>query len=106
MPQALSATSLISQRGFGRVFYWCVVVIFVPLATTGFGFTPSYFLFACAKEKVTKEKAHPASGFRCAQLDSLRSPSGPAFGCYSASLRFLVPALLRGSSRWAIPGPS
>ena len=76
------------------------------LATTGFAFTASHFLFACAKEKVTKEKAHPASWFRCAQLDSLRSPSGSAFGCYSASLRFLASALFRGSSRWAILGPS
>ncbi len=41
-------------------------------ALTGFGFTPSHFLFACAKEKVTKEKAHPASGFRCAKLPSFR----------------------------------
>ena len=74
-------------------------------------------------QKVTKEKARPASGFRCAQLPSLRcysegrhggpslahrssfgihakrpspqhlyyslrSPCGPACGCYSAALRF------------------
>ena len=44
----------------------------VHLTTTGFALTASYFLFACAKEKVTKEKAHPASGFRCAKLPSLR----------------------------------
>ncbi|MNQ27378.1 hypothetical protein D3C85_406360 [compost metagenome] len=68
-------------------------------ATTGFAPTAIHFLFARAKEK-----ARPASGFRCAQLDSLRSPFGPACGCYSASLRFLAPALFRGSSRWAIPG--
>jgi HSP90 family molecular chaperone len=41
-------------------------------SSTGFGFTPSHFLFARAKEKVTKEKARPAYGFRCAQLPSLR----------------------------------
>ncbi|MDO9624060.1 MAG: hypothetical protein Q7J46_08750, partial [Pseudomonas sp.] len=36
-------------------------------ATTGFALTASHFLFARAKEKVTKEKARPASGFRYAQ---------------------------------------
>ena len=44
----------------------------VHLTTTGFALTASYFLFACAKEKVTKEKAHPTSGFRCAKLPSFR----------------------------------
>ena len=113
--------------------------LYAYLANTGFGFTPSHFLFACAKEKVTKEKAHPASGFRCAKLPSfrhcsegrhggpslahrssfgihakrpspqhlhysLRSPCGPACGCYSASLRF---GLLTGFGDrvvWAICG--
>ena len=42
------------------------------MASIDFAFTASHFLFACAKEKVTKEKAHPASGFRCAKLPSLR----------------------------------
>jgi hypothetical protein len=49
---------------------------------------------ARAKEKVTKEKARPTSGAGYAQLDSLRSPFGPACGCYSATLRFLAPAPL------------
>lgn len=51
-------------------------------------------------------------------LDSLRSPFGPACGCYSAALRFSLLAQkvtkekarptsgFRGSSRRAIPGPS
>jgi len=55
--------------------------------STGFGLTPSYFLFACAKEKVTKEKAHPASGSGYARLPSLHHRS-------------------RGTPRRAIPGPS
>lgn len=40
--------------------------------STVFALTASHFLFARAKEKVTKEKARPASGFRYAQLPSLR----------------------------------
>ncbi len=40
--------------------------------TTLFALTASYFLFARAKEKVTKEKARPTSGFRFAKLPSLR----------------------------------
>jgi hypothetical protein len=37
-------------------------------------------------------------------LDSLRSPFGPACGCYFASLRFLTPAPLRGSERSFLTG--
>jgi hypothetical protein len=44
----------------------------VHLTTTGFALTASYFLFACAKEKVTKEKAHPTSGSGYARLPLLR----------------------------------
>ncbi|KAB0550478.1 hypothetical protein F7R01_04505 [Pseudomonas argentinensis] len=41
-------------------------------SSTVFALTASHFLFARAKEKVTKEKARPTSGFRYAQLPSLR----------------------------------
>jgi hypothetical protein len=40
-----------------------------------FAFTASDFLFVCAKRRVTKEKAHPACGFCCAKLPSLRRRS-------------------------------
>lgn len=33
-------------------------------SSTGFALTASHFLFARAKEKATKDKARPASGFR------------------------------------------
>ena len=51
-------------------------------------------LLANAPE-VTKRSCplHPA---RLRRLDSLRSPCGPAFGCYCASLRFLAPSLFQG----------
>lgn len=44
----------------------------MSLSSTVFALTASHFLFARAKEKVTKKKARPASGFRCAKLPSLR----------------------------------
>ena len=47
----------------------------------------------------------PPSGSRCARLDSLRSPCGPAFGCYFASLRFFVPSLLQGLAAKGHPWP-
>mgnify|MGYP000473442088 CR=1 FL=1 len=67
----------------------------VHLTTTGFTLTASYFLFACAKEKVTKEKAHPASGFRYAKLPSLRCRSGGRHEGTSLSLRSSLGVLPR-----------
>jgi hypothetical protein len=68
-----------------------------------FWFRPSasYFLFARAKEKVTKEKARPTSGFRCAQLPSLRRRSegrqdGPSLAQH-ASFGILPNAPLRNT---------
>jgi len=52
-------------------------LFYVYLAATGFGFTPSYFLLT--------RFARPSLS-----LDSLRSPCGPACGCYSAALRWLA----------------
>jgi hypothetical protein len=61
----------------------------------------SYFLFARAKEKVTKEKARPTSGFRCAQLPSFRRCSegrqdGPSMAQH-ASFGILPNAPLRNT---------
>ena len=60
---------------------------------------------SCLPKKGVPKKGTPTSGFRYAKLDSLCSPCGPACGCYSASLRFLAPALLRGRLTRAIHGP-
>lgn len=62
---------------------------FIALFNYPFTLTASHFLFARAKEKVTKEKARPASGFRCAQLPSLRRCSegrreGPSLAHHSS----------------------
>ncbi|VXB30544.1 hypothetical protein PSEUDO8O_140004 [Pseudomonas sp. 8O] len=51
---------------------------------------------SCLPKNGVAKKGTPTSGFRYAKLDSLCSPFGPACGCYFASLRFLIPALLRG----------
>jgi hypothetical protein len=61
----------------------------------------SHFLFARAKEKVTKEKARPTSGFRCAQLPSFRHCSegrhdGPSLAQH-ASFGILPNAPLRNT---------
>jgi hypothetical protein len=74
---------------FYRTHYW-----FRPSA--------SYFLFARAKEKVTKEKARPTSGFRCAQLPSSRHCSegrqdGPSMAQH-ASFGILPNAPLHSTS--------
>jgi len=45
---------------------------------------------------------HPA---RLRRVDSLRSPFGPAFGCYSASLRSLAPSLFLGHAAKGHPWP-
>ena len=81
----------------GRIgaFFWALYQLYLAcLATIGFAFTASHFLFACAKEKVTKEKAHPASGFRYAKLPSLRHCSEGRHGGPSLAHRdsFGLPA--------------
>ena len=100
-PTYITATDNRARTKKGHVPINCCVQ-----ATTGFGFTPSHFLFACAKEKVTKEKAHPASGFRCAKLIRFAHPAGQPSAVTPLRYVSLVPALFRGSSRWAILGPS
>src|SRR3990167_7360972 len=60
----------------------------VHLVTTGFALTASHFLFACAKEKVTKEKAHPTSGSGYARLPLLRHCSEGRHGGASLAPRF------------------
>ena len=47
----------------------------------------------------SKQKVLPQHPARLRRVDSLLSPCGPAFGCYCASLRFLVPSLLQGPDR-------
>jgi hypothetical protein len=73
-----------------------VLILFQDFAPSA-----SYFLFARAKEKVTKEKARPTSGFRCAQLPSLRRCSegrqdGPSLAQH-ASFGILPNAPLRNT---------
>ena len=87
-------------------FIGAVVVIFVPLATIGFGFTPSYFLLT----RFARPSGQPAAvtslryvGLR--ERESNQRESAPGI---RVSLREtpLAPALFRGSARRAIHGPT
>ena len=77
----------------------------LPLLT-GFGFTPSHFLFTRYARPSGQPAAVTALRSVCSrERESNQRESAPGI---RVSLRetSLVPALLRGSSRWAIPGPS
>ncbi len=76
------------------------------LANTGFGFTPSHFLLTrCARPAGQPAAVTPLRYVGLRERESNQRESAPSI---RVSLREtpLVPALLRGSSRWAIPGPS
>ena len=100
---ALSITASAERLGcapYGRhTLIRCAHPSGQPAAVTALRYVSLLAQERCAKE------GHPASGFRCAKLDSLRSPCGPAYGCYSASLRFLAPVPLRGPAYKGRPWP-
>jgi len=76
------------------------------LATTGFGFTPSHFLLT----RFARPSGQPAAvtplryvGLRERESNQRESAPGIRVSLRETSL---ASALFRGSSRWAITGPS
>ena len=71
----------------------------------------THFFFVCGSppgaKKSKQKKAHPnVSALRYAPGDSLRSPFGPAYGCYSASLRFPRSGAVAGARHEGASCPS
>jgi len=72
-----------------------------PAAVTALRYVSLLVQERCAKE------GHPRhSGFAARNLIRFAHPTGQPFGCYSASLRFLVPAPLRGPAYMGHPWPN
>jgi len=72
-----------------------------PLCCAPYG---RHTFLACPR-KVCQRRAPRHPGFAARNLIRVAHPTGQPFGCYSASLRFLAPALLRGPAYMGHPWP-
>jgi hypothetical protein len=82
------------------LIYWLTRPAGKPTAVTTLRcVAPLWRVTSGSRPRGNQEGLPHASGSRCARLDSLRSPFGPACGCYSATLRLLTESLFQR------PGP-
>ena len=72
-----------------------------PLCCAPYG---RHTFLACPR-KVCQRRAPRHPGFATRNLIRFAHPTGQPFGCYSASLRFLAPAPLRGPAYMGHPWP-